>query len=231
MADFSRLLGYCPQENYALMENTVFENLMFMGRIRGMQKDQAKKVAEYLISQFQLDQHMMATKLRVEERKKLSLALALLNNPKIIIMDEPTSGLDVVARRDIWQKIQVLKQSGKTVIFTTQFLDDAEALADRVAILAKGGLFALGSVDYIKKRFGTGYTLVISNSVNPAKLTTQVSQITRIVTNLLPSAELTSETTLNILKYALSFSDRNKFSRLLRELEEIPDIQVLKKTE
>jgi len=148
-----------------MAENTVYENFMLMAKIRGVKKDQAKPVIQYLIQQFQLIQleHIVVSQLRIEERKRLSLALALLNNPKIIIMDEPTSGLDVVARRDVWRKIQVLKQSGKTVIFTTQFLDDAEALADRVAILANGGLFAIGSVDYVKKSFGTGYTLVITN--------------------------------------------------------------------
>jgi len=68
-----------------------------------------------------------------------------------------------VARREFWKIIQDLKQDQKTVIFTTQFLDDAEELADRITILSKGKLFAVGSVEYVKKKFGTGYTLVISN--------------------------------------------------------------------
>jgi len=68
-----------------------------------------------------------------------------------------------VARRKIWKIIQELKQDKKTVIFTTQFLDDAEELADRITILSRGKLFAVGSVEYVKNKFGTGFTLVISN--------------------------------------------------------------------
>ncbi len=68
-----------------------------------------------------------------------------------------------MARREFWKIIRALKQDQKTVIFTTQFLDDAEELADRITILSKGKVFAVGSVEYVKKKFGTGYTLVISN--------------------------------------------------------------------
>ena len=68
-----------------------------------------------------------------------------------------------MARKELWKIIKELKQDQKTVIFTTQFLDDAEELADRITILSKGKIFAVGSVEYVKKKFGTGYTLVISN--------------------------------------------------------------------
>ncbi len=131
-----------------------------------------------------------------------------------------------MSRREFWKIIQELKRDQKTVIFTTQFLDDAEELADRVTILSKGKLFAVGSVEFVKKKFGTGYTLVISNRQYPAYLATQANQINKIIQSLIPSAELISDTTLNILKYALSSIEQKKFSRLFRELEAIPDIQV-----
>jgi len=224
----TQFLGFCSQENLIFVNNTIHENFKLMARLKNVQQEQFNQRVEDLLNQFDLKklQHKVVSGLHIDERKKLSLALALLNNPNIIILDEPTSELDVVTRRDFWERIKELKQNGKTVIFTTQFLDDAEALADRVAILANGGLYALGSVDYMKKTFGTGYTLVISNSVNPAELANQASQINKLVEKILPLAELISETTLNILKYALSLSDRSKFPRLLKELESIPNIQI-----
>jgi len=131
-----------------------------------------------------------------------------------------------VARRVVWKIIQELKEDGKTVIFTTQFLDDAEELTDRLAILSKGKVFAVGSVEYMKKKFGTGYTLVISNNKNPSDLTTQAEQINEIIQGMIPSAESISNKTLNILKYTLSCFDQKKFPRLFREIEAIPNIQI-----
>ncbi len=131
-----------------------------------------------------------------------------------------------MARREFWKIIQGLKQDQKTVVFTTQFLDDAEELADRITILSKGKIFAVGSVEYVKKKFGTGYTLVISNNQYPAYLATQAPHIDKIIRSLIPSAEIISDTTLNILKYAISSIEQKKFSRLFRELEAISDIQV-----
>jgi len=141
-------------------------------------------------------------------------------------MDEPTSGLDSMARRVFWKIIQELKQDKKTVIFTTQFLEEAEELADRLAIVSKGKLLAVGSVEFVKKKFGTEYTLVISNRKNPALLPIQAEQISKIISEVIPSAEIISDTTLNILKYTLSSFDQKKFSRVFRGLESIPDIQI-----
>jgi len=111
-------------------------------------------------------------------------------------------------------------------VFTTQFLEEAEGLSDKLAILSKGKLLAFGSVEYIKENHGAGYTLVISNSKNPANLMSQVSEIDRVIRSLIPTAETGSGTTLNILKYSLLSSEKTKFSRLFRELESIPNIQI-----
>ena len=77
-------------------------------------------------------------------------------------MDEPTSGMDPVSRRKIWDIIKILKAEGKTIILTTHFLDEADELADRIGIMNKGRLLILGNSDFIKKKFGEGYTITLA---------------------------------------------------------------------
>lgn len=95
-------------------------------------------------------------------KRRLCIAMALIGNPQIIIMDEPTSGLDSVARRSLWSVLKNLRQDGKTILLATQFLDEADELSDRVAVMCKGQFFAVGRTEFIKKKFGVGYQLVVS---------------------------------------------------------------------
>jgi len=158
-------IGFCSQDDIALLDNTVKENLVFLANIRGVAQDSVRKEVESLINKLDLvsSQDKIVRGLSKEQRKKLSIAIASLNNPRIIMMDEPTSGLDSASRKAFWKIIKGLKADQRTVIFTTQFLDDAEELSDRLAILSKGTLFAVGSSDFIKTKFGSGYTLLITN--------------------------------------------------------------------
>ena len=78
-------------------------------------------------------------------------------------MDEPTSGMDPVSRRKIWDIIKILRNDGKTIILTTHFLDEADELADRIGIMNKGQMLILGDSDFIKKKFGEGYTVTLSS--------------------------------------------------------------------
>jgi len=139
-AHIRKSIGFCTQENLALTENTVYQNLIFIAKLRIRDISEITLRVEEVMNKLDLAglKDKIACDLSPEQRKKLSIAIALLNNPQVIIMDEPTSGLDVITRRVVWQIIKELKENGKTVIFTTQFLDDAEELANRLAILSKG---------------------------------------------------------------------------------------------
>ena len=122
------------------MENTVYENLSFFAEIKNIPSGQQEAEIERVMNRLGLNVHkdMPAKKLSGGFKRKLNVAIALLKDPKIIIMDEPTSGMDPVSRRTFWDIIKSLKNEKKTVILTTQFLDEAEQLADRIAIMAKG---------------------------------------------------------------------------------------------
>ena len=87
--------------------------------------------------------------------------MALIGGSKVVFLDEPTSGLDPISRKVIWEILQQLKAENRTIILTTHHLDEAEELAERICIMAKGKLLTLGSSDYIKKKFGIGYHLTI----------------------------------------------------------------------
>jgi ABC-2 type transport system ATP-binding protein len=98
------------------------------------------------------------------QKQKTGLALALVNSPELLFLDEPTTGLDPNARRAIWEVIRSLKARGKTIILTTQYLDEAQQLSDRVAIMNLGHIVAMGTVDEIISEHGSGERLEIHGS-------------------------------------------------------------------
>ena len=95
------------------------------------------------------------------QKQKLGMALSLVNDPQVIFLDEPTTGLDPQARRAVWEVIKKLKAEGRTVMLTTHYLEEAEQLADRVAIMNHGKIVALGTTDEIELKYGTGQRMVI----------------------------------------------------------------------
>ena len=98
------------------------------------------------------------------EKRRLGIAMALVGNPDLIFLDEPTTGLDPSARRELWGVIRSLKAAGKTVLLTTHYLDEAEQLADDVAIMNKGKIVARGSPEELIDRFGHGTTIVLAGA-------------------------------------------------------------------
>lgn len=144
-----------PQETSVASNLTVYENLEFMARIYGLQKDEAAKRTEALLKRFSLEE-MKNSKARILSggwQRRLSIAMALISSPRILFLDEPTLGLDVLARRELWDILKSLK--GKiTIILTTHYMEEAEELSDQVAVMADGEIKACGSVKELKRRTG-----------------------------------------------------------------------------
>jgi ABC-2 type transport system ATP-binding protein len=112
------------------------------------------------------------------QKQKMGLALSLVNSPELLFLDEPTTGLDPNARRAIWEVIRNLKAKGKTVILTTHYLEEAQALSDRVAIVNHGQIVALGTSDEIIQQYGSGERLEINGDQKLAdyiKVNTELS--------------------------------------------------------
>ena len=147
------IIGVSPQETAVAPNLTVKENLELMCGVHNFSK--GKKVAKVneLAEQFDLNSilNKKAGKLSGGWQRRLSIAMALISEPKILFLDEPTLGLDVIARSELWDNIRQLK--GKiTIILTTHYMEEAEALSDHIAVMKGGKLLALGTVDELKKQ-------------------------------------------------------------------------------
>ncbi len=144
-----RIINISPQESAIAPNLNVKENLEFFADIYGKKdKDRIQRI----IDSFSLNEvlHQKAKTLSGGYKRRLSIAISLVSEPKILFLDEPTLGLDVLARRELWKIIRSLK--GKiTIVLTSHYLEEIEALCDDVAILSKGRLLARGNVDHIKE--------------------------------------------------------------------------------
>jgi len=144
-------IGVSPQETAIAPNLSVKENIEFMANIYGFQKTQAQERVNEIIQKLSLTQvkNKRAKTLSGGYQRRLSIAMALVGDPKALFLDEPTLGLDVLARRELWRLIDSLK--GKTtIILTTHYMEEAESLADRIGIMAQGRLVAQGTVAQLK---------------------------------------------------------------------------------
>ena len=136
------------QESAIARKLTVKENIEFYGKLNGLSTQEINKRKEYLYDVFKLDtiENKMAYKLSGGWQRKLSIALSLITEPKILFLDEPTLGLDVLSKRELWKTINSLKGS-MTIILTTHYMEEAQELSDRLAIMKDGNLLFVGDKD------------------------------------------------------------------------------------
>ena len=149
-------INISPQETAVAANLSVIENLELTAGIYGQDIKTAMKMTEEMVSQFGLDgvRNKKAKQLSGGMQRRLSIAMALISNPQVLFLDEPTLGLDVLARRELWASIQALK--GKvTIVLTTHYLEEVEALSDRIGIMANGKLAAVGTVAELTEQTGT----------------------------------------------------------------------------
>jgi len=151
-----QLIGVSPQETAVAPNLTVKENLELICGIHGFSKEKREQKIEELSARFSLNSvsQRKAGKLSGGWQRRLSIAMALISEPQILFLDEPTLGLDVIARHELWDVIRGMK--GKvTIILTTHYMEEAEALSDRIGIMKNGRLVAAGTVDELKAMAGT----------------------------------------------------------------------------
>ena len=157
------LMGYCPQFDAIFDYLTVYENLEFYGLIKGAKKDKLKDIIEALIEEMNLSKYknIVSGTLSGGNKRKLSVAIALICNPPIILLDEPSTGMDPEARRFMWDVIHnvSLNQKKSTIIMTTHSMEEAETLCKRIGILVNGQFKCLSTSDEIKEKYGYGYEI------------------------------------------------------------------------
>lgn len=151
--EVKKLVNISPQETSVAPNLTVRENLEFIAGIYGFDKEKTAEKVREMLAQFSMEEveHQKAKTLSGGWQRKLNIAMALITEPKVLFLDEPTLGIDVLARRELWRKIEALK--GKiTIVLTTHYMEEAENLADEIAIMAKGELMATGSPEELMHR-------------------------------------------------------------------------------
>ncbi len=155
LREIKKKINVSTQESAVSPSLTVIENLTFMCGIYGLDKKEAKKRVDRLIDEFNMKEFekRRAKRLSGGELRRLSIAMALVNEPELLFLDEPTIGVDVLSRRELHRSIKALK--GKTtVILTTHYIEEAEELADNVFVMSKGRSVAEGSPAELIKRVG-----------------------------------------------------------------------------
>ena len=150
-----RLIGVSPQETAVAPNLSVKENLELICGIHGFSKEKTKAKIQELSEQLSLDSVLRrkAGKLSGGWQRRVSIAMALISEPKILFLDEPTLGLDVLARHDLWEVIRSM-QGKITIILTTHYMEEAEALSDRIGIMKSGRLLAVGTVEELNAMAG-----------------------------------------------------------------------------
>jgi ABC-2 type transport system ATP-binding protein len=154
-AAVKRCISVVPQETAVARNLTVEENLAFTARIYGARKEAAERKAREIAGLLGLEE-MLKKKARILSggmQRRLSIAMALVSEPKILFLDEPTLGLDVLARRELWRVIESLKGS-LTIVLTTHYMEEAEHLSDRVGIMISGRIAACGTLPEILELTG-----------------------------------------------------------------------------
>lgn len=153
-----RMIGYSPQEVALDRFVPVREALELHGRYFGMGRRDAARRAEEMLATFELEDKAdsYANLLSGGMRRRLLLARALVHRPRLVILDEPTAGVDIELRHDLWAHIRTLHADGTTILLTTHYLEEAEALCEQVAFMGGGRIVTEGAPHELRERFGAG---------------------------------------------------------------------------
>lgn len=153
--EVKKLVNISPQDTSVASRLTVRENLEFIAGIYGVDRKKQREKADEMIQYFHMQEvaDRRAKVLSGGWQRKLSIAMALITEPQIIFLDEPTLGLDVLARRELWEVIRRMKEK-ITIILTTHYMEEAESLSDKVAVMVDGQIKAMGSVEELKEQTG-----------------------------------------------------------------------------
>lgn len=208
-------IGLCPQHNILFDELTVREHIIFYSRLKGLSDEEiAEEVLKY-VQLLELEPKMDAKSASLSGgmKRKLSVGVALCGRSKVVFCDEPSSGMDPAARRALWDLLQKEKP-GRTILLTTHFMDEADVLGDRIAIMADGELKCCGSSFFLKKRFGSGYHLICVKNENCDSIA-----VTNVLRQYIPNIEISSEIGSE-LSYDLPAEFVDRFEKMFQVLEE-----------
>jgi ATP-binding cassette, subfamily A (ABC1), member 5 len=221
------MCGVCPQQDIIYDLLNPYEHLEFYAYIKGVNRQDMRDKIENLLKSVQLweERNNLAQNLSGGQKRKLCIAISLIGDPKILILDEPTSGMDPQSRRLVWNLLHSLRND-RIILLATHFMDEADILADRKAIIVKGKLKCMGSSLFLKNRFGLGYYLRIttrSNSPNNSE------SIGNFIKKHIPQAKLDSSFGKE-LTFVLPLNSVSKFQLLFDDFETCNEMKTIIET-
>ncbi|XP_064584411.1 ATP-binding cassette sub-family A member 9-like isoform X1 [Zonotrichia leucophrys gambelii] len=208
------MIGICPQFNTQFEVLTVKENLKTFAEIKGIKSKEVEQEVQKILELLDISniQDTPAEKLSGGQKRKLSIGIAMLGNPQVLLLDEPTAGLDPLSRHRVWSLLRE-QRAGRVILFSTQFMDEADILADRKAFISHGRLKCVGSSLFLKKKWGICYHLRIHVSES-----CDLENLTSLVKGYIPNATFSGHSQYE-LRYKLPLENINKFPDLFRGLD------------
>ncbi|XP_073166647.1 ABC-type organic anion transporter ABCA8-like isoform X3 [Lepidochelys kempii] len=209
-------LGHCPQESPLWPNLTVQQHLEVYAAVKGMRKEDAAVTIKRIAKALEIQDHVnkVTRKLSAGITRKVCFALSMLGNPTVLLLDEPSTGMDPKGQSHMWKAIRAaLKNKEQGAILTTHYMEEAEAVCDRVAIMVCGKLRCIGAVQYLKSKFGKGYLLEIKVK-DPA----QVDCLHMEILKIFPHADR-QERVSSLLVYKIPMQDALPLSQTFSKLE------------
>ncbi|KAG8276976.1 hypothetical protein J6590_052894 [Homalodisca vitripennis] len=156
-------VGYCPQENAFTNDMTVHETLTFIAKLRGIPRGEVSDEVERWMKVLGIEQHSrkLTGALSGGTKRKLSTSMSLIGDPVVVFLDEPTTGVDPVSKRNLWDLVQARQRAGQSLVMTSHSMEECEALCTRLTILRDGEMKCIGTSEYLKNKFGKGYTVLL----------------------------------------------------------------------
>uniref|UniRef100_A0A8C2JIM0 Cholesterol transporter ABCA5 n=1 Tax=Cyprinus carpio TaxID=7962 RepID=A0A8C2JIM0_CYPCA len=221
-AEMKQLVGICPQFNIIFDVLTVEEHLRIFAAIKGILPSDIDSEVRKVLRDLDLEKIMdaQAKNLSGGQKRKLSVGIAILGDPKILLLDEPTAGMDPVSRHQVWSLLKS-RRAGRVTVLSTHYMDEADILADRKAVISQGQLKCVGSSLYLKTKCGVGYHLRMSVTEG-----WEVENITSLVKQHVPKAQLSRKQEAE-LTFTLPFESMDTFPGLFAELDCRPDLGII----
>ncbi|OQR92260.1 ATP-binding Cassette (ABC) Superfamily [Achlya hypogyna] len=219
MNEIRKSLGMCPQHDVLYPDLTVHEHLLFYGSVKGYTGKELRDTVTEKIKEVGLTEkrHVFSAALSGGMKRKLSIAIALLGDSRLVFLDEPTSGMDPYSRRSTWELI-LNNRMNRVIVLTTHFMDEADILGDRIAIMAEGQVKCCGSSLFLKSRFGAGYNLTIVKEAAVQGEEDKTHALTAFIHEHVPSAKVLSNVGSEI-GFQLPIDSSPVFPAMFRALE------------
>nr|XP_022903046.1 ATP-binding cassette sub-family A member 3-like [Onthophagus taurus] len=219
MNNIRESMGYCPQKNIFFNELTVREHFYFFLKAKGIVNKQEveNEIKKYInLLELTAKTNAKSKTLSGGMKRKLCVGIALCGNSKVCVFDEPTAGMDPAARRSVWDLLHQQK-SERTILLSTHFMDEADVLGDRIAIMAGGQLQCCGTSFFLKKKYGAGYYLVMEK-----KPKCDVNAVTKLLKKYIPTTKVETDVGSE-LTYLLPKEYSSVFQGMLRDFENQAD--------